>query len=82
MRWTWALWRGLDSDLVAQNYMITKKLTFNLRFKLTRKIFPNYVLGKKQVSNTETVIIVDSFLVIVQKPGPVLSPNAQYRVPY
>ena len=28
-----------------QNYMITKKLTFNLRFESTKKIFSNYVLG-------------------------------------
>ena len=40
MRWTWALRRGLDSDLVAQFYMITKKLTLNIFFKSTKKNIP------------------------------------------
>ena len=42
---------GPDSDIFTQNYMITKKLTFDILFKSTRKIFPNYVLGKKTVSD-------------------------------
>ena len=43
--------RGQDFRLFTQNYMITKKLTFDILFKSTRKIFPNYVLGKKTVSD-------------------------------
>ena len=43
--------RGQDFGLFTQHYMITKKLTFDILFKSTRKIFPNYVLGKKTVSD-------------------------------
>ena len=42
-----ALWRGLDSDLLTQNYMITKKLTFNIHFQSTKKNIPQLGHGTK-----------------------------------
>ena len=62
--------RGQDFGLFTQHYMITKKLTFDILFKSTRKIFPNYVLGTKTVSDIQNSINIVSFDAICQKLGP------------
>ena len=45
LQWTWSLKGGQVSDLFTQNYKITKKLTFNLHFKSTKKNIPKLRLG-------------------------------------
>ena len=44
---TWALTRGLDTDLFTQNYMTTKKLTFIPNFESTEKNILQIRLGSK-----------------------------------
>ena len=68
---------GPDSDLFTQNYMITKKLTFNILIKSKRKIFPNYVLGTKTVSDDKNSNNIVSFYAICQKLGPKIYLDAQ-----
>ena len=77
LQWTWALKRGLDSDLLTKYYMITKKLTFNIHFQSTKKIFPNQAMVPKVVSNIENAIRFDGFHVIGQNIEAFLSLAAQ-----
>ena len=69
--------RGQDLDLFTPNYMTTKKLTFDIIIKSTRKKFPNYVLGTKSVSDIENGISIAIFHAIREKLGPKIYLDAQ-----
>ena len=71
--------RGQDLDLFTPNYMTTKKLTFDIIIKSTRKKFPNYVLGTKSVSDIENGISIAIFHAIREKLGPKIYLDAQYH---
>ena len=61
-----------------QYYIITKKLTFDIIIKSTRKKFPNYVLGTKSVSDIKNGISIAIFYAIREKLGPKTYLDAQY----
>ena len=76
---TRALNGGWTLTYLHQYHMITKKLTFYILIKSSRKKFPNYVLGTKSVSDIENGISIAIFYAIREKLGPKTYLDAQYK---